>query len=50
MKVAMGCARGAARSVGGALQIPGVTDVLHHFLEPTFADSSFSRSSSRRTG
>jgi NADH-quinone oxidoreductase subunit L len=25
--------------VGGALQIPGVTDTLHHFLEPTFHDS-----------
>ena len=23
------------------LQIPGVTDVVHHFLEPTFADSRF---------
>ena len=29
------------RSVGGAVQIPGVTDVLHNFLEPTFADSKF---------
>ncbi|MDP9134126.1 MAG: NADH-quinone oxidoreductase subunit L, partial [Actinomycetota bacterium] len=27
--------------VGGAVQIPGVTDVIHHFLEPTFADSRF---------
>ena len=25
--------------VGGFLQIPGVTGELHHFLEPTFADS-----------
>ena len=27
--------------VGGALGIPGVTDTLEHFLEPTFADSRF---------
>jgi NADH-quinone oxidoreductase subunit L len=25
----------------GALQIPGVTEVVHKFLEPTFADSKF---------
>jgi NADH-quinone oxidoreductase subunit L len=25
----------------GVLQIPHVTDVVHHFLEPTFADSRF---------
>ncbi len=40
MAVAMG-----ALAVGaiflGLLQIPGVTDVVHHFLEPTFADSEF---------
>jgi NADH-quinone oxidoreductase subunit L len=27
--------------IAGALQIPGVTDVLEHFLEPTFADSHY---------
>ena len=27
--------------VAGALQIPGVDDVIEHFLEPTFADSRF---------
>jgi NADH-quinone oxidoreductase subunit L len=27
--------------VGGALSIPGVTDVIEHFLQPTFADSRF---------
>jgi NADH-quinone oxidoreductase subunit L len=27
--------------VGGALAIPGLTDVIEHFLEPTFADSRF---------
>ena len=26
-------------TIGGFLQIPGVTDAVHHFLEPTFADS-----------
>ncbi len=26
---------------GGALQVPHVTDVIHKFLEPTFADSKF---------
>ena len=40
MKVAMGCLAVLA-IVGGCLQIPKVTDVLHHFLEPTFADSRF---------
>ena len=36
MKVAMGLlAVGAI--VRGVLQIPEVTDALHHFLEPTFA-------------
>jgi NADH-quinone oxidoreductase subunit L len=40
MKVAMGCLAVLA-TVGGVLQIPGVTDVLDHFLEPTFADSRF---------
>src|SRR3712207_4816568 len=38
MKVAMGVL--AIGAIGlGALQIPGVTEVLHHFLEPTFEDS-----------
>ncbi len=27
--------------VGGVLSIPGVTDTLEHFLEPTFEDSAF---------
>ena len=40
MKCAMGLlAVGAI--VGGFLQIPKVTNVLHTFLEPTFADSRF---------
>ena len=38
MKVAMGLLAVLA-IVGGFLQIPGVTDALHKFLEPTFADS-----------
>jgi NADH-quinone oxidoreductase subunit L len=38
MKIAMGCLAVLA-IVGGFLQIPGVTSELHHFLEPTFADS-----------
>ena len=38
MKVAMG-ALAVLAIVGGFLQIPGVTSELHHFLEPTFADS-----------
>ena len=38
MKIAMGVLAVLA-IVGGFLQIPGVTDALHHFLEPTFADS-----------
>ncbi len=40
MKFAMGCLAVLA-TVGGAVQIPGVTNVLHNFLEPTFADSPF---------
>ena len=40
MKVAMGCLAVLA-TIGGVVQIPGVTDVLHHFLEPTFADSRY---------
>ena len=40
MKIAMGLL--AIGAVGlGALQIPGVTEVVHHFLEPTFEDSRF---------
>jgi NADH-quinone oxidoreductase subunit L len=40
MKAAMGVL--ALGAVGlGALQIPGVTEVVHHFLEPTFEDSRF---------
>jgi NADH-quinone oxidoreductase subunit L len=40
MRVAMGClAVGAI--FGGVLQIPHLTDVLHNFLEPSFADSPF---------
>jgi NADH-quinone oxidoreductase subunit L len=38
MKVAMGSLAVLA-IVGGFLQIPGVTNALHTFLEPTFADS-----------
>ena len=38
MKIAMGTLALLA-IVGGFLQIPGVTSELHHFLEPTFADS-----------
>src|SRR5215217_567842 len=40
MKAAMGSLALLA-VVGGFLQIPKVTEVLHHFLEPTFADSRF---------
>jgi NADH-quinone oxidoreductase subunit L len=40
MKVAMG-ALAVLAIVGGFLQIPGVSDELHHFLEPTFADSPY---------
>jgi NADH-quinone oxidoreductase subunit L len=40
MKIAMGLlALGA--TVAGALQIPGVDDVVENFLSPTFADSRF---------
>jgi NADH-quinone oxidoreductase subunit L len=38
MKVAMG-ALAVLAIVGGFLQIPGVSNALHNFLEPTFADS-----------
>jgi NADH-quinone oxidoreductase subunit L len=40
MKVAMGTLAALA-VVGGFVGIPGVTDTLEHFLEPTFADSRF---------
>ena len=40
MKVAMGSLAVLA-IVGGVLQIPKVTDVLHSFLAPSFADSRF---------
>jgi NADH-quinone oxidoreductase subunit L len=40
MKIAMGILAVCA-TVAGALQIPGVTDVIHHFLEPTFAGSKY---------
>ncbi len=40
MKVAMG-ALAVLAIIGGAVQIPGVTDWLHNFLEPTFADSAY---------
>jgi NADH-quinone oxidoreductase subunit L len=40
MKAAMG-ALAVLATVGGLLQIPNVTEVLHHFLEPSFADSRF---------
>ena len=38
MKVAMGSLAVLA-IIGGFLQIPGISSELHHFLEPTFADS-----------
>jgi len=38
MKIAMG-ALALLAIIGGFLQIPGVSAELHHFLEPTFADS-----------
>jgi NADH-quinone oxidoreductase subunit L len=40
MKAAMGMLAVLA-VVGGIVQIPRVTDWLHHFLEPTFAESRF---------
>jgi NADH-quinone oxidoreductase subunit L len=39
MKLAMG-ALAVLATVGGIVQIPGVNEGLHHFLEPTFHDSS----------
>jgi NADH-quinone oxidoreductase subunit L len=38
MKVAMG-ALAVLAIVGGVVQVPKVNESLHHFLEPTFADS-----------
>ena len=40
MKVAMG-GLAILAIIGGFLQIPGVTNAVHTFLEPTFADSRF---------
>jgi NADH-quinone oxidoreductase subunit L len=40
MKIAMG-ALAVLATIGGVVQIPGVTDWLHTFLEPTFADSAY---------
>jgi NADH-quinone oxidoreductase subunit L len=40
MKGAMGVLAVGAAGLG-VLQIPGVTDVVHHFLEPTFEDSRY---------
>jgi NADH-quinone oxidoreductase subunit L len=40
MKIAMS-ALAVLAIIGGAVQIPGVTDWLHTFLEPTFADSAY---------
>jgi NADH-quinone oxidoreductase subunit L len=40
MKAAMGLLAVGA-TVAGVLQIPKVTDELHHFLEPTFHDSRY---------
>ena len=36
-----GRARGACRSIAGALQIPGVSHAVEQFLEPTFEDSRY---------
>jgi len=43
MKAAMGPLAVLA-VIGGYIGIPGLTDTLEHFLEPTFADSRFSDS------
>ncbi len=40
MKIAMGCLAVLA-VVGGLIQLPGVDDVLGHFLDPTFAASKY---------
>jgi NADH-quinone oxidoreductase subunit L len=39
MKLAMG-GLAVLATIGGVVQIPGVNEGLHHFLEPTFADST----------
>jgi len=43
MKIAMSVL-GFLALVGGLVQIPGVTEVITHFLEPTFEDSIFAHS------
>jgi NADH-quinone oxidoreductase subunit L len=40
MKIAMG-ALAVLATIGGVVQIPGVTDGLHNFLAPSFHDSKF---------
>jgi NADH-quinone oxidoreductase subunit L len=40
MKIAMG-ALAVLATIGGFVQIPKVNEMLHHFLEPTFAESRF---------
>ncbi len=40
MRLAMG-ALGALALIGGLIQVPGIDDVIHNFLEPTFANSKF---------
>jgi NADH-quinone oxidoreductase subunit L len=40
MKVAMGTLAVLA-VIGGAVEVPGLTNTLEHFLEPTFADSRY---------
>ncbi len=49
MKVAMGMLAFLA-TVGGLLQIPGVDEAIHKFLEPTFADSQLYSSLEPGTG
>jgi NADH-quinone oxidoreductase subunit L len=39
MRLAMG-ALAVLATIGGLIQIPEVTNALHHFLEPSFADSA----------
>jgi NADH-quinone oxidoreductase subunit L len=40
MKIAMG-ALAVLATIAGALQIPGVTEAIHHFLAPTFEGSKY---------
>ncbi len=49
MKAAMG-ALALLAIVGGFLQIPGVTEAVDHFLEPTFAESRFHEELKPSTG